>query len=209
MCKKTNNKNIIAGLTGGIASGKSTVAGFLKELGCEVIDADKVAREIVQPQQPAWQKIAARFGNQILLPDQQIDRKKLAEIIFNDASAKMELDNITHPIILGEMQRKTAELEKKSNNLIIWDVALLFESGFYQYVDESILVAVPVEIQLERLLKRDGISFAEGMARINSQMPLQQKKELATIIIDNSGTISEVKEEVSLVYQKLINNIKD
>lgn len=205
MYKKKNNSYVTAGLTGGIASGKSTVAEWFHELGCDIIDADQVARAIVRPGKPALREIAARFGKEILLPDQELDRKKLAEIIFSDNTAKTALDAITHPIILAEMQRKTAEIGKKTNGVIIWDVPLLFEAGFAQYVDVSVLVYTPVEIQLERLMRRDGISSADALKRIDSQMPLHQKQELATITINNSGTILEVKEQVSLVYQQLIN----
>lgn len=209
MYKKKNSNYVTAGLTGGIASGKSTVAGLFRELGCDIIDADQVARAIVRPGEPALREIAARFGKEILLPDQELDRKKLAEIIFSDKTAKTALDAITHPIILAEMQRKTVEKGKKTNGVIIWDVPLLFEAGFAQYVDASVLVYTPVEIQLERLMRRDGISRNDALKRINSQMPLHQKRELATIIINNSGTISEVKEQVSLVYQELLTYVKD
>lgn len=209
MHKKKNQSYIVAGLTGGIASGKSTVAALFRELGCAVIDADQVAREIVRPFEPAWREIAARFGKEILLPDQELDRKKLAEIIFNDNAAKTALDAITHPTILAEMQRKTAVIGKKTNNVVIWDVPLLFEAGFVQYVDVSILVYTPVAMQLERLVQRDGISREAALKRINVQMPLQQKRELATIIIDNSGKLAEVKQEVSLVYLELLKYIKD
>lgn len=209
MYKKKNSNYVTAGLTGGIASGKSTVAGLFRELGCDIIDADQVARAIVRPGEPALREIAARFGKEILLPDQELDRKKLAEIIFSDKTAKTALDAITHPIILAEMQRKTVETGKKTNGVIIWDVPLLFEAGFAQYVDASVLVYTPVEIQLERLMRRDGISRTDALKRINSQMPLHQKRELATIIINNSGTILEVKEQVSLVYQELLTYIKD
>lgn len=200
--------NIVAGLTGGIASGKSTVASFFCELGCVIIDADQVAHEIVQPCKPALQAIIARFGKEFLRPDQQLDRKKLAALIFSDKAAKTALEAITHPIILAEMQRQTVAAAKANDCVIIWDVPLLFETGFALYVDVSILVYTPVENQLERLMQRDGISREAALSRINSQMPLQQKRELATIIINNSGTVEEVKEQVRLVYQQLI-NIKD
>lgn len=200
--------NIVAGLTGGIASGKSTVASLFRDLGCVVIDADQVAREIVQPGKPALQAIIALFGQEFLQPDQKLDRKKLAALIFSDKAAKTALEAITHPLILAEMQRKTALAAKAKDGVIIWDVPLLFETGFALYVDVSILVCTPPANQLERLMRRDGISREAALRRINAQMPLQQKRELATIIIDNSGTVEEVKEQVGLVYQQLI-NIKD
>ena len=209
MRKKISKTNIVVGLTGGIASGKSTVTGVLHELGCTIIDADKIAREIVMPGQPAWQEIIARFGTGILLDNQQLDRKKLSEIIFNNNAAKKALDSISHPIILAEMQRKTREIVKKNDKVTIWDVPLLFEAQFAQYVDVSILVYTPVEIQLERLMKRDSLDREMALKRINAQMTLQQKKELATIIIDNSSNMEEVRKNVSLVYYKLITYLKD
>lgn len=209
MFKKMYKKNLVAGLTGGIASGKSTVAALFKALGCQIVDADVVARAIVQPGESAWREIVARFGSEILLPDQNLDRKKLAEIIFSDNAAKTILDNISHPTILAEMQRKTAELTKKSPGVIIWDVPLLFETDFVRYVDLSILVYTPVAMQLERLTARDGISRAAARKRLGAQMPLHEKRELATMIIDNSGNLSEVKEKVSLVYQQLLTYLKD
>lgn len=209
MYKKNNKNDVVVGLTGGIASGKSTVAALFRELSCNIIDADMTAREIVRPEKPAWREIVARFGKEILLPDKELDRKKLAEIIFSNNAAKAALEAITHPAILAEMQKKTIAVRKKTGNIIIWDVPLLFEAGFWQYVDISVLVYTPLEIQLERLLRRDGISRANALRRINSQMTLQQKRELATIIIDNSGTIEELKKQVTLVYRQLIKYIKD
>lgn len=200
--------NLVAGLTGGIASGKSTVASLFRELGCVTIDADQVAREIVQPGKPALEAIIAHFGREFLCPAQELDRQKLAALIFSDKAARTALESITHPLILAEMQRKTALAAKLQSGVIIWDVPLLFETGFALYVDVSILVYTPEKDQLERLMHRDGISREAALSRINSQMPLQQKRELATIIIDNSGTAEELKEQVGLVYQQLI-NIKD
>lgn len=200
--------NLVAGLTGGIASGKSTVASLFRELGCVVIDADQAAREIVQPGKPALQAIVARFGQEFLQPGQGLDRQKLAALIFSDKCAKAALEAITHPLILAEMQRKTAAAAKAKSGVIIWDVPLLFETGFASHVDVSILVYTPPANQLERLMRRDGLNREAALSRINSQMPLQQKRELATIIINNSGTVEEVKEQVGLVYQQLI-NIKD
>lgn len=200
---------MLIGLTGGIASGKSTVAALFEKMGLKIVDADKIAREIVQPPKPALKQIANRFGPAVLRPNGTLDREKLAAIIFNDKAAKEALNNITHPIILAEMQRKTAAIAKNYSGPVIWDVPLLFEANFAPYVDAVILVYVPEEIQLKRLTKRDGLTLAEARSRLDSQMPLQQKKYLATIIIDNSGTLKEVEEQVRLAYLKIINFKKD
>lgn len=204
MPKKNTKKYIVAGLTGGIASGKSTIGGFFSGFGAKVIDADAVARKIVQPGQPALKAIADTFGREVLLPNGQLNRPALAEIIFGNAAAKTKLDSITHPIILAEMQQQTARLAQKKHPVIIWEVPLLFESGFYRDTDVSILVYTPENIQLERLMTRDGISKEQALQRINSQMPLQQKKELATIIIENDGDLGATEKVVGLVYNNLL-----
>lgn len=209
MFKKNIKTYIVAGLTGGIAAGKSTVACFFRELGATVINADAVARHIVRPGQPALKEITALFGPQVLLPNGELNRPTLAEIIFGNAAAKAKLDALTHPIILAEMQQETAMLVQKKHSVIIWEVPLLFESGFYLTVDVSILVCTSAEVQLARLMVRDGLTATQANLRINSQMPLHQKKELATIMIDNGGDLAATKKVVGLVYNELLKQVKD
>lgn len=204
MSKKNAQDYKIVGLTGGIASGKSTVSEILRQLGACIIDADVIARDIVMPDQPAWKSIVQHFGPEIILPDKSLNRPKLAEIIFNNPEQKAVLDNITHPLILSQMQQKTREAAQNNPPLLVWDVPLLFETGFDKYTDVSILVYVPFQIQLQRLMARNNLNENEALARINSQMPLQKKQELATITINNSGSLAQTQETVKSVFRELI-----
>lgn len=209
MLKKKYKNHLVAGLTGGIASGKSTIAAFFKELGAQVVDADGIARQVVLPGSPVLQAITMRFGAQILLPNGSLNRAKLGEIIFNDKQAQADLNAITHPAILAAMQKQTKELAQKGAKIIIWDVPLLFETGFNAYVNVSILADTREDLQLQRLMQRDGLSEAAAKKRIAAQMALHQKRELATIIIHNNESLAELKKKTSLVYRQLIKQIED
>lgn len=185
------------GLTGGIASGKSTVAEMLREHGIKVIDADQVARQIVQPGEPAYRELVALFGRGILQPDGQIDRQQLAQIIFADAKARRQLDEITHPRVLCQMERLVAQAEQAGYRLpIVLDIPLLIESNQQHTVDEIWLVVVPPEKQVERLMARNRLSRAAALARVAAQLPLTAKLPWATEIIDNGSTLTETKAQV-------------
>ena len=195
---------IVAGLTGGIGTGKSTVAKIFKEAGAIVIDADKIAKEAVQKGRPAWRKIVNHFGRDILLPDGQINRKHLADIIFNDLRQKEILNQIVHPIVFEETERILKEIENNvPNSVVIVDIPLLIESGMKRNLAEIIVVYIPEEIQIQRLMARDDLNLQEALARIRSQIPIEDKKSKATILIDNSSSRSETRRVVLKVFNKL------
>jgi dephospho-CoA kinase len=196
---------VIAGLTGGIASGKSTVSAFLENAGAVIVDADKIAREAVQKNRPAWQKIVRFFGRSILLPDGEINRILLGDIIFNDPAQKQVLNRIIHPEVIAQTAIRLAEIEKnRPSAVVILDVPLLIESGMDTGLSDIIVVYVPEPVQIQRLMVRDALTQAQALARIRSQMPIEEKKQRATIIIDNSGGVENTRMMSLRVYQKLV-----
>ncbi|WP_132767490.1 dephospho-CoA kinase [Tepidibacillus fermentans] len=186
---------MIIGLTGGIGSGKSTVAKLFRKYGVPVVDVDLIAREVVEPGKEAWRKIIEHFGEKILLPNQQIDRKKLGNIIFQDEKERKILNEITHPIIIRTAIENAKELEKK-NSYVIVDIPLLFESKREKLFDQIIVVYVPFAIQLKRLMKRDQISKEEAIRKMKSQIDLEEKKKKADIVIYNDKGIEQTEEQV-------------
>ena len=195
---------LIAGLTGGIASGKSTVSGFLKEAGAVIVDADKIARHVVQKGQPAWQKIVDVFGSSILLPDGEIDRSLLGDIIFHDPEQKQALNRIVHPEVFSENATRLREIEKNQPDaIVILDVPLLIESGMDVGLSEIIVVYIPESLQIQRLMKRDALTPARALARIGSQMPIEEKKKRATLLIDNSGSLEDTRKQTLRIYRLL------
>ena len=195
---------VIAGLTGGIASGKSTVSAFLEDAGAISVDADKFAREVVQKDRPAWREIVDTFGQSILLPDGGINRILLGDIIFNDPAQKQILNRIVHPRVISETATRLAEIEKKQpGSVVILDAPLLIESGMDTGLSDIIVVYVPEPVQIQRLMIRDALTRAQALARIRSQMPIEEKKQHATIIIDNSGSRENTRSISLTVYQRL------
>lgn len=195
---------IVVGLTGGIGTGKSTVAAVFREAGAVVVDADRIAREVVAKGRPAWRDIVAHFGRRVLLPDGEIDRKLLGDIIFNDSDQKTRLNQIVHPRVRAETGRQLKEIESTHPKaVVILDVPLLLETGMQRGLSEVILVYVPESIQLQRLRRRDRLTHAEALARVRSQMPIEEKKAKATIIIDNSGTPEETRESARGIFKAL------
>ena len=195
---------IIAGLTGGIASGKSTVSRFLSEAGARIIDADKIAREVVSQGSPGYDAILSFFGRTVLLPDGEIDRKRLGEIIFNDPEKKACLDSIVHPQVFERTAEMICQISAQTPDaVVIMDTPLLLEAGMERDLAEVIVVYVPEILQLERLMKRDGIDKQAAMARIRSQMPIEEKRKRATVVIDNSGTMSDSRRQALAVFTRL------
>jgi dephospho-CoA kinase len=180
------------GLTGGIASGKSTVARMLVESGAALVDADRIAREIVEPGQPSLAQIVERFGQAVLHEDGTLNRKKLGEIVFADEAKRKALEAITHPAIRAVMRERMDKLQREApKRLVVVDVPLLYESGLQSLFEEVMVVYVPRSLQLERLMKRDGLSKADAERRLNAQMDIEEKKRLADIVIDNSGSLED------------------
>jgi len=195
----------VVGLTGGIASGKSMVSKILRSLGAHIVDADIIARELVKPGFPAWKEIVEKFGKHILLPDGNINRSLLGQIIFQDPEKRQILNSILHPRIIEEAKRQIEELVKKHpDDLIVFDAALLIELGAHQLVDRVILVYVPVEIQIERLMKRDGLTREEALQRINAQMPGEEKRKFADYIIDASGSEEDVRRQTEKIFSEIL-----
>ncbi len=195
---------IIAGLTGGIASGKSTVSGFLSNAGARIIDADKIAREVVEPGAPAYDEIRSFFGKTILLPNGGIDRKRLGDIIFNNPDRKARLDAIVHPRVSEKSTQMITQIAaREPEAVVIMDIPLLLETGMERDLAEVIVVYVPETVQLERLMLRDGIGEAAATARIRSQMPIEEKRKRATIVIDNSGDLKDAQRSALAVFDRL------
>ncbi len=196
---------MIAGLTGGIASGKTTVSAILKHAGAEIVDADAIAHAVVRKGLPAWHKIIAYFGKKVLLPNEEINRSCLADIIFRNPEHKETLNKIVHPFVFEEVEQQIQEVKRnKPLAPVIADVPLLIESGIHSDFSEIILVYVPEYLQLQRLMQRNRLSKDEAMLRIRSQMPIEEKKRFATIIVDNSGNIENTGILTMSVYQKLL-----
>lgn len=195
---------VIAGLTGGIATGKSTVSSILREAGAKIIDADAIARDAVKKNLPAWHEIVRIFGKEILLPDGEIDRTRLGDIIFRDSEKKESLNKIVHPHVIQRVAEMIEEIGKESpGSVVILDVPLLIEAGMDKGLEEVVLVYTPEDIQKKRLVERDKISDAAAILRIRSQMPIEKKREFSTIIIDNSGTIAATKKRALEVFDSL------
>ena len=195
---------VVAGLTGGIATGKSTVAAFFVSAGAELIDADRIAFDAVQKGTAAWQEIVEHFGQGVLLPDGQIDRTCLGNIIFHDHEQKAVLNGIVHPAVIRRMHQRIEELEQNQPDaVVIVDVPLLIETGIYRDIRDIILVYVPEKVQIERLMDRDGLSRKDALARVHSQMSIEEKKTYASIIIDNTGSIEKTRERTFAVYNEL------
>lgn len=194
----------IAGLTGGIATGKSTVSSFLREAGAIIIDADIIAKEAVLKNRPAWHDIVKTFGKEVLLDDGEINRPYLGDIIFRDHKKKEILNKIVHPFVSKRMFEMVEETRLSfPNSVVILDIPLLIEAGMYKRLEDVILVYTPESIQIKRLINRDSISEADAMYKIRSQMPIEEKKQYATIIIDNSGSIEATKQRATEVFKYL------
>ncbi|MGV3464712.1 MAG: dephospho-CoA kinase [Heyndrickxia sp.] len=189
----------IIGLTGGIASGKSTVSNLLREKGFTIIDADIAAREVVNVGEEAYQKIVQEFGEEILHEDLTINRGKLGEIVFHQEDKRLLLNSIVHPAVRKYMNDKKNEALSAGKNTVILDIPLLFESKLTYMVEKTILVFVEENIQLQRLMERNHFSEKDARARIFSQMPLKDKISLADAVIDNNGTINETEEQLNML----------
>ena len=196
---------MIIGLTGGIGSGKSTVCRYLADKGYPVIDADKIAREIVEPGTPALKELSVVFGADIITERGDLDRKKLAGIVFTDKAKKESMEKIMHGEILSVMKKRVQDrLESGYKGLIILDIPLLFETnaGFVDEIDEIWLVDAEEGVRTSRIIKRDGISREEVLMRMKNQMSSEEKRKRAHVIIDNSGKEEELYRELDKLIKK-------
>jgi dephospho-CoA kinase len=193
----------LIGLTGGIASGKSTVAAMLRRLGAAIINADDLSREVVQPGQEAWQEIIDTFGAQVLQKDQTLDRKKLRRIVFDNREARQKLEAIIHPRVRSLAEQRVRELAAAGSSIIVYEVPLLFENQIHLWLRPVILVACDVATQKNRLQKRDRLTDTEAQQHLEAQMSLADKRKLADYVIDNNGSPEELEQQVRAVLQKI------
>ena len=192
------------GLTGGISSGKTTVGMMFLQLGCHLIDADRVTHQLFQPGETVYNAVVQNFGERILAPDRTIDRKVLGEIVFNDPEARARLNGIVHPAVIQHQRDWLKEMEAKDpGGVSIVDAALMIEVGTYKNYDKVIVVTCNAEIQKQRLRARSSLSDEQIEARIRSQMPLEEKVKYADFVIDNSGGFSRTRTQVEEVNAKL------
>lgn len=195
------------GLTGGIATGKTTISNYLKTKGIPVLDADEYARKVVEPGTPGLTDIVNTFGKQVLQSDGSLNRKLLGQIIFNDMTARQKLNDITHPQIQQMMTDELQKLAKDKTPLVILDIPLLLENHNIAGADAIMVVTVPESIQLNRLMQRNNLNKGEAQRRIDAQMPLSEKEKLADFIVDNSGTIANTLTQVDKVIQNITESI--
>ncbi|XP_031564659.1 dephospho-CoA kinase domain-containing protein-like [Actinia tenebrosa] len=194
---------LIIGLTGGIATGKSTVSQMFKSLGCPLIDADEIAREVVQPNEKSWKKIVKHFGQEVLQPSGEIDREKLGKIIFADPAKRKVLNDSTHPYIYRVILWKLLMFFLAGERFVILDLPLLYETEVVLSITSQVIVVYCEEsTQIERLMQRNNLSREEAIQRIESQMPLSEKCKRATFLVDNSGSQEETKAQVLSLYDE-------
>ena len=195
---------LIVGLTGGVASGKTGVSQILREEGAYLIDADQIARELVQPHTPTWNELIKVFGKEILQEDGSIHRKRLAAKVFSDPEQRNLLNQILHPRIKAEMNKGVKEIgQKDPDAIVVIDAALLIELGDHREMDKVIVVTSTEKQQIERLKKRDGVDQEEAQKILSSQMPLEEKMKVADFVIRNEGSFEETRRRVKEVFQEL------
>ena len=194
---------IVAGLTGGICSGKSTVTAMVRGLGATVIDADQVAHELVEPDQPLFEAVASAFGREVVGTDGRIDRGRLGAIVFADPKVRRRLEELLHPAIIQECERRIRQAQLSGAAVCLVDAALLIESGWHTRCDVVILVEASEAVRLDRLIRSRGLSRDDAMLRIRSQMPQQEKRRHAQYIIENDGPLQETARQVQAVWEQL------
>ncbi|WP_406944565.1 dephospho-CoA kinase [Halobacillus sp. SY10] len=180
---------LVIGLTGSIASGKSTVAKMFQDMDIPVIDADQISRDVVQPGEPAYQEIVETFGEQVLEEGGDLDRKKLGKVVFADETKRKQLNGIVHPKVREEMIRRREQYKQQQYQAVVLDIPLLFESNLTDYVEKILVVYVDEKTQLERLMERDQSGREDAEERIRAQIPVKKKAEMADAVIDNTGTV--------------------
>lgn len=194
--------SLVIGLTGGIASGKSTVAKMFADLGIPVIDADIIAREVVEPGEEPYNRVVEVFGKEILSPDGSINRPKLGSIIFSNEDRREQLNQIVHPAVRARMLKKKEDYIEQGEKCVVLDIPLLFESKLTSLADQTLVVYVDAETQRKRLMERNQLTEQEAMDRIRSQMPLEEKAKLADELINNTRSIEESKKQLVDLLKK-------
>jgi len=201
---KGDARSLLVGLTGGIATGKSVVASMLEELGAPMIDFDLLARRVVEPDKAAWRDIVAYFGEQALRKDRTLDREKVAGSVFADREKRKKLESFTHPRIREEFITEVCAIRQKDPDAIIQAVVpLLIESNLQSIFDHVVVVHAPADVQMARLMDRDGLTREATEARLRAQIPIGNKAGHADTVIDNSGTLEETHRQVEELWQRL------
>ncbi len=196
---------LVVALTGGIASGKSVVADILENLGCYIHHADRVAHDLMKPEKPAWKKIVARFGDQILKEDRTINRACLGKIVFANEKERRFLNELIHPMVMEKKKETIKALREEGRyKIFVSEAALTIEAGFADFFDKIILVSSLQHIQIQRLMERDGCSREEATKKIKSQMPSERKIDYADYIIDASGSLESTVEQTERVFRNLV-----
>jgi dephospho-CoA kinase len=191
------------GLTGGIASGKTTVAAMFRARGASILEADRIAHELMTPWQPAYEEIVRAFGREILGPDGSINRKRLGAMIFADAARREQLNRIVHPRVIAEQEKELARMAREQPGAVAMvEAALLVEAGYHKQLDKLVVTWCRPEQQLERLLAK-GLSRGDADARIAAQLPSEEKRRLADYVIDCSGSLAETERQVGQVWEAL------
>ena len=196
----------LIGLTGGIATGKSTVARMLHERGATVIDADELARQAVRPGTPALDEIVARFGDHVIDAGGELDRAAMADIVFADTAARLDLERITHPRVLELMQQQIADAFARDAPVVVVDVPLLFETGRDDMFEGVLLVHAPAETQVRRLRDRDGLRDAAALQRLDAQLPIDEKRSRATWVIENADSLADTERQVAAWWDEVVGN---
>ena len=193
----------LIGLTGGAGSGKSTVAAMLREMGAAVIDADEAAHAVYEPGQPGFDAVVGEFGTGYMR-DGRIDRERLGRLVFSDEDARRRLNGIVHPLVRLWMTARTVEAQQSGAQVVIHDIPLLFENGLDELYSDVILVYVPRELQVTRLVEGRGLDEARARAMVAAQMPIEEKRDRAAYVIDNSGSLERTREQVRALWAELL-----
>jgi len=191
----------LIGITGGIGAGKSQVTGIFARLGATIVDADAISRQVMQKDGAAYTKVVSAFGIGILNPDGEIDRKRLAALVFSDATQRERLNRITHAVIFEEMQR---QIDQAKTKLVCLDVPLLFDSAFPFLCEKTIAVLAPKEVRIARVMERDGIAKEQIEARMAAQLTDEELRQKADFMIENIGSIKELEQKVIAIYQNIM-----
>jgi dephospho-CoA kinase len=201
--RKRRNQMLVVGLTGGIASGKSTVSSMFADQGVPVICADELARDAVKPGSLALKEISRTFGEDVLDERGELDRAAMARLVFRNAAKRKLLESIIHPRVAEEQQRRLLQLDREGHQIAVIDVPLLYESGWDKAFDLVIVVYVPRNIQEQRLVERDNISPEDARSRLDAQMPIEEKKERADRVVDNTGSMEHTLDQVKEILREL------
>ena len=193
----------LIGLTGGAGSGKSTVAEMLRELGAVVVDADEATHAVYEPGTPGFDAVVHEFGQEYV-KDGRIDRQRLGDVVFHDAGARRRLNDVVHPLVREWMAQRTAEAVERGAEVVVQDVPLLFENSLERFFSSVVLVYVPEDVQVDRLVKGRGFTREQAHAVIGAQLPIEEKRGRAHHVVNNTGTLDDTRAQVAAVWKQLL-----